>query len=110
MMHNVFNVENITYIEKTRKVIYHRKMQKGKNKKNFMVNTVEEFIAAITQHIPKKSFQMTRYYGFYSNKSRGVRAKIEQMEDVDPSTEAVVDDEKVIDVSKYQSKKVPSLT
>ncbi len=30
--------------------LYHCKMQKGKNKKSFMVYTVEEFIAAITQH------------------------------------------------------------
>ncbi|MCR4322025.1 MAG: DUF5615 family PIN-like protein [Candidatus Brocadiaceae bacterium] len=26
------------------------------------------FIAAITQRIPEKSFQMVRYYGWYSNK------------------------------------------
>jgi len=110
IMHNVFNVENITYIEKTGKVIYHCKMQKGKNKKNFMVYTVEEFIAAITQHIPKKSFQMTRHYGFYSNKTRGVRAKTEQMEIEDPDKETFVEHGKIIDVSKYQPKKVPSLT
>ena len=29
----------------------------------------------ITQHIPEKSFQMVRYYGWYSNKSRGIRKK-----------------------------------
>ncbi|MBT4287619.1 MAG: hypothetical protein HOD92_09800 [Deltaproteobacteria bacterium] len=28
----------------------------------------EAFIAALTQHIPDKLFQMVRYYGFYSNK------------------------------------------
>lgn len=37
--------------------------------------TAEEFIAAITQHIPEKSFQMVRYYGWYSNKSWGMRLK-----------------------------------
>ena len=34
-----------------------------------------DFIAALTQHIPDKGVQMVRYYGFYSNKSRGMRAK-----------------------------------
>ncbi|MBU2648720.1 transposase [bacterium] len=47
-------------------------------KQNFKIYSAEEFIAAITQHILKKSFQMTRYYGFYSNKSRGVRPKTER--------------------------------
>ena len=32
-----------------------------------------DFIAAITQHIPDKSFQLVRYYGWYSNKMRGRR-------------------------------------
>ena len=43
----------------------------------------EEFIAAITQHIPDKhsrigvrgKLQMLRYYGWYSNRSRGERTK-----------------------------------
>jgi Putative transposase len=34
-----------------------------------------DFIAAVTQHIPDKGFQLVRYYGWYSNKARGVRAK-----------------------------------
>ncbi len=77
IMRNVFSTEKITYIEKTGKVLYRSRMQKGRNRKNFVVYSAEEFIAAITQHFPKKNFQMTRYYGWYSNKSRGVRAKIE---------------------------------
>ncbi|MCP3892585.1 MAG: IS91 family transposase, partial [Desulfobulbaceae bacterium] len=30
-----------------------------------------EFIASITQHIPEPSFQLVRYYGWYSNRMRG---------------------------------------
>ena len=56
MMRNVFNLENINFMEKTGKVIYRTKMQKGGNKKNFMIYIPEEFIAAITQHIPKPDF------------------------------------------------------
>ena len=109
MMRNVFNTENITYIEKTGKVIFRTKMKKGKNKKNFVVYDAEEFIAAITQHIPKKNFQMTRNYGWYSNKNRGLRAKAESLTESTPA-EIVPDEVEVIDVSKYQPKNVPSLT
>jgi hypothetical protein len=43
--------------------------------RNFEVFTPWDFIAAITQHIPDKSFQLVRYYEWYSNKMRGRRAK-----------------------------------
>jgi len=36
-------------------------------------------IAAITQHIPEKSFQLVRYSGWYSNRGRGEREKREQV-------------------------------
>ncbi|PIS36102.1 MAG: hypothetical protein COT35_13035 [Nitrospirae bacterium CG08_land_8_20_14_0_20_52_24] len=65
----------MTYVEETGHVIYQSKMTHGKNRKNFEVYEAEAFIAAITQHIPQKSFQMVRYYGWYSNKSRGMRLK-----------------------------------
>jgi hypothetical protein len=35
----------------------------------------EDFIVVITEHIPDKYFQNIRYCGWYSNKSRGLRAK-----------------------------------
>jgi hypothetical protein len=34
-----------------------------------------DFLARLVTHIPNKYEQTVRYYGFYSNKSRGVRAK-----------------------------------
>jgi len=36
---------------------------------NFEIFDAEEFIVTNTQHIPDKSFQMVRYYGWYSNRS-----------------------------------------
>ncbi|MDP3283100.1 MAG: transposase, partial [Desulfobacterales bacterium] len=65
ILRNPFSVEKLTYNEETGTVIYHSKMTHGKDKKNFEVFDAEEFIAAITQHIPEKSFQMVRYYGWY---------------------------------------------
>ena len=34
-----------------------------------------EFLAEFTQHIPPKGAHLIRYYGWYSNKSRGMRCK-----------------------------------
>lgn len=48
-------------------------MTHGKNKRNFEVSPVMDFIAAITQYIPDQSFQLVRYYGWYSNRMRGDR-------------------------------------
>lgn len=71
--------------------------------------SAEEFIAAITQHIPKKNFQMVRYYGWYSNKSRGMRAKIEIEGDSFNNSKKTLE-ERILDVSKHRSKNSPSLT
>ena len=44
----------------------------GKTSKTFEALT---WLAQLTTHIPNKGEQMVRYYGFYSNKSRGLRKK-----------------------------------
>ena len=43
--------------------------------RNFQVFDPLDFIAEITQHIPERGVHTIRYYGWYSNKARGVRAK-----------------------------------
>ncbi len=75
IIRNTFSLEKLKYYEKTDSVIYHSKMTHGKNKKNFEIFSPLEFIAAITQHIPEQSFQLVRYYGWYSNRMRGDRKK-----------------------------------
>ena len=58
--------------------IIYRSGLNPKNQRNFEVFTPCDFIAAITQHIPGKSFQLVRYYGWYSNPAvagRGQREK-----------------------------------
>lgn len=37
----------------------------------------EKGITALAQHILEKSFQLVRYYGWYSNRMRGERGKVE---------------------------------
>ena len=61
ILRNAFSEQKITYIEDTGKILYRSAMTHGNNKKNFEIFTAEEFIAAITQHIPDKHFQMVRY-------------------------------------------------
>ena len=34
-----------------------------------------DFLAEVTQHVPDPGDHLIRYYGWYSNKSRGLRAK-----------------------------------
>jgi len=65
-------------------------------------------MAAVTQHITEKSFQMVRYYGWYSNKLRGIRNKQGAER---ASHESVVEpgkDIEIIDVSGYQPPRIPS--
>ena len=81
------NIKKVKFVEKIQTVIYQGRMKKGKNRKNFEVYSAMEFIAAITQHIPNKFSQLSRYFGFYSNKSRGMRAKTEQIEHAKGTTE-----------------------
>ena len=41
---------------------------------NYQIFQPLDFLASVTQHIPDKGEHQIRYYGFYSNKNRGMRA------------------------------------
>jgi len=43
--------------------------------RNFQILSPLEFLAEFTQHIPPKGSHLVRYYGWYSNKSRGMHMK-----------------------------------
>ena len=47
----------------------------GDAPRNFQVFDPLDFIAELTQHIPDARRHLTRYFGFYSSKARGRRAK-----------------------------------
>ena len=76
--------ERMTYIPKEQsndgkaKVIY-----KGKTSKKTQVFYALDWLARLITHIPNKGEQMVKYYGYYSNKSRGLRKKEEQRSDED---------------------------
>ncbi|MBN2034679.1 MAG: transposase, partial [Deltaproteobacteria bacterium] len=70
-----FSQERMTYIPEESKVIYQSK--DGKEEKIF---DALEWLAAMCSHVPNKGEQMVRYYGYYSNVSRGKRKKENQDE------------------------------
>jgi hypothetical protein len=47
--------------------------------RNFEVFDPLEFLAEVTQHIPNRGEHQIRYYGWYSNKKRGMREKITEL-------------------------------
>ena len=69
----------MTYVQDESKVIYQSK--DGKEEKTF---EALEWLAAMCSHVPNKGEQMVRYYGYYSNVSRGKR-KIQDKDDAIPS-------------------------
>src|SRR3974390_3749768 len=65
-----FSQERMTYLDQEAKVIYN-----SKNGKATKIFDALEWMAAMCSHIPNKGEQMVRYYGYYSNVSRGKRQK-----------------------------------
>jgi len=61
-----FSQERMTYIPDESKVIDRSK--DGKNEKDF---DALEWLAAMCSHVPNRGEQRVRYYGHYSNVSRG---------------------------------------
>lgn len=59
------------------KVIYRSK--DGRKEKMFHAL---DWLARLTTHIPNKREQMARYYGYYSNKARGMRKKAGRDDDI----------------------------
>ncbi len=108
IIRNSFSLEKLKYEEGDSSVIYRSKMTHGKNKKNFQVFSPLEFIAAITQHIPEPYFQLTRMYGWYSNRMRGDRKKQEEREGIKIEDE-VGQDSRIIDIRNYKPKRIPQL-
>jgi hypothetical protein len=48
---------------------------RGGPRRNLQVFSDLDFLAEVTQHIPDKGEHLVRYYGWYSHRQRGLRAK-----------------------------------
>ena len=67
------SLEKITYNPATASVLY-RSTPHWRTRRNFEVWTAPNFISTLLAHLPAKGSPQVRYYGWYSNKSRGLRA------------------------------------
>jgi hypothetical protein len=102
IIRNPFAVEKMQVNQAGDSIIY-RSAMNPKIQRNFEVFSPCDFIAAITQHIPDKSFQLVRYYGWYSNKMRGQRDK-RTAEEAKAAGQTV----RIIDVSEHKPRRIPS--
>jgi len=69
--------------DSTAKVVYtskDRKSRKTFNAMDWLVRLVR--LVRLVKHIPGRYEQAVRYYGYYSNKSRGMRKKAETDDDI----------------------------
>jgi hypothetical protein len=70
LLRHPFSLQKITWNATTKTVIYRSKRHHN-TKRNFEIFKAPDFIAAALLHIPPKGQQTIRYYGLYSNKTRG---------------------------------------
>jgi hypothetical protein len=70
LLHHPFSLQKITWNASTQTVIYRSKRHYN-TKRNFEIFKAPDFIAAALLHLPPKGQQTVRYYGTYSNKTRG---------------------------------------
>jgi hypothetical protein len=91
MNKSFYSGEKILYDGETHKVFYKVNTDHGVHQRHFLRSPLpvpagsgrekpgyasficEDFIAAVTAHIPNRGQKYTNYYGYYSSKSRGIR-------------------------------------
>ena len=70
LLRHPFSLQKITWNASSKTVIYRSKRHHN-TKRNFEIFKAPDFIAAALLHLPPKGQQTVRYYGTYSNKTRG---------------------------------------
>jgi transposase-like protein len=73
---------------------------RGGPSRNFQVFSALDFLAELTQHIPEKGEHLARYYGWYSHRRRGMRAKLQKTE---PSHDSPHIDRSALDAERSAS-------
>ncbi|MBU2027130.1 MAG: transposase [Proteobacteria bacterium] len=84
-----FSQERMQYLDQEGKVVYSSK--DGRTSKSF---PAMEWLVAMSSHIPNRGEQMVRYYGWYSNVSRG-KWQREDRDDLIPCILEPLGDEKI---------------
>ena len=75
---------------------------RGGPRRNFQVFSALDFLAEVTQHIPDKGEHLVRYYGWYSHRQRGLRAKSQSaaVSDSDPKPQEIKIDRSAANAQK----------
>jgi hypothetical protein len=73
-------LEKLRYQANTGTIIYYQSKMHPVLKRNFEVFSACDWLAALTAHTPNAGEHLVRYYGWYSNVSRGKRRKAEGAE------------------------------
>ena len=75
-------------------------------RRNFQVFSALDFLAELTQHIPEKGEHLVRYYGWYSHRQRGIRAKMRNIDE--PESQHVPIDRSALHAEKSASGRPPA--
>ncbi len=96
---NLFSLEKMEYKAKQGMVVY-RPKHHAILKPNFQIMSVAAWLKLLLQHVADRGERLVRYYGWYSNRSRGDRIRNEEDEtnavgqlESDPYTNDLVDPE-----------------
>ena len=84
-----FALEKMRYDPGSGMVVYRSKLH-ATLKRNYQLMPALKWLRLLMNHIPDKYEHLVRYYGYYSNRSRGVRRLAQQAGDTAPSP--VIDD------------------
>lgn len=76
MLRAPFSLEKMSYDPKSETVIYRSRMHKT-FKRNFQVMHGADWLAQLCAHIPDRFEHLMRYAGWYSNRSRGKRRRLD---------------------------------
>jgi len=122
IIRNPFSVDKMQPNSSGDSIIYRSGMN-PKIQRNFEVYSPCNLIARITQHIPDKSFQLVRYFGWYSNsRPKGDRlpevaatersgvatCAAKRLKRAEPEAGAADAEGEVIDVSAFKPRRIPS--
>ncbi len=88
MIRNPFSLEKMEYNAKQGMVVYRFKHH-ATLKRNFQIMPGAAWLKLLLQHVPDWGGHLVRYYGWYSNRSRGDRIRSEEAE----SSSTTKDDE-----------------
>ena len=101
MIRAPFSLEKTEYKPDSGMVVYRSKMHQGL-KRNYQIMPGAQWLALLLQHIPDQGEHLVRYYGWYSNRRRGMRR---QAQENHPTEEVTIDEAPV--EPDYQCEKGP---